>query len=141
MEPISPCNLKSDLRAISSQTCTVKLLRRGTRTRGRSFCKVSPNFSSISNSITDSSPYDIDQSKFQTKLAKSRGIYLAANGVPGHILRPALNGNSCKSCPRKSTLDPTNLSGLNDAASSPQIETSRPIAHALTATRAPFGIV
>ncbi|CAN0902705.1 hypothetical protein LINGRAHAP2_LOCUS22130 [Linum grandiflorum] len=86
-------------------------------------------------------PFGKHQSKFQTKLAKSKVTCLIAKGIPGHILLPALNGNSSKSCPRKSTFEPTNLSGLNDVASSPHIEQSRPIAHAFTEILAPSGIV
>ncbi|ESW25079.1 hypothetical protein PHAVU_003G005600 [Phaseolus vulgaris] len=65
---------------------------------------------------------------------------LMAKDNPGHILLPPPKGVSSKLLPLKSISDPRNLSGQNKAGLSHKLG-SLPMAHTLTNTCAPFGIV
>ncbi|KAK6781336.1 hypothetical protein RDI58_023520 [Solanum bulbocastanum] len=100
---------------------------------------MTPNFSSISKSFGSmhASSFQLNEFNIEPNIA---GINLNANGNTGHVLLPAPNGIISKSFPRISNSKLWNLSGLNTKASS-QKEGSRPIAHALTSTSEPFGMI
>ncbi|CAI0450793.1 unnamed protein product, partial [Linum tenue] len=80
------------------------------------------------------------QSNPFTIFASTNSFVAMANEIPGQPLLPAPNGISSKSCPRKSTLQPSfkNLSGMNSSGCS-QIPGSLPIAHAFTIVIVPAG--
>ncbi|XBI04514.1 hypothetical protein VPH35_132800 [Triticum aestivum] len=93
-------------------------------------------------SKSSSVPPGSSQSKWKRRLASASSMTASPNVIPGQILRPAPNGTSSKSAPRKSTAaaaPSSNLSGRNSSASGPQLASSRPMAHTLTSTMAPCG--
>ncbi|URD73194.1 hypothetical protein MUK42_34391 [Musa troglodytarum] len=79
------------------------------------------------------------QSKWYNKFASASSVVAMAKATPGQPLRPAPNGINWKSCPLKSMLLPTNLSGQNSSGFSHETG-SLPIAQALITTLVPLGM-
>nr|CAB3495874.1 unnamed protein product [Digitaria exilis] len=95
-----------------------------------------PYFSSmLSSSAT--TPSGSLHAKAWSRFASVSCTILSPSAYPGHIRRPAPNGNSSKSWPLTSTSLPTNRSGRNSSAASPHTAGSRPMAQTLTSTRWP----
>ncbi|CAN1127215.1 hypothetical protein LINPERHAP2_LOCUS3890, partial [Linum perenne] len=84
-------------------------------------------------------PRGISQSNLYTKLASDNSTFTSPKCNPGHILLPAPNGVSSKSCPFTSIELSKNLPGLNSSGDS-HISGSLPIAHVLIWTRVLGGI-
>ena len=105
--------------------------------RGTAFLNVNPNCSSISifSGVVPGGSFQLKDWRIEANI---KWIIRMANGMPGHILRPAPNGIYAKSRPLESKLEFKNLSGENEEGSS-QCLGSLPMAQTFTSTWVFFG--